>query len=60
MSFNWGRILTAFGVLASGVALKEMFQGEYARVGLITGWIYAVGIIVILLAPSRKDVELSD
>ena len=60
VSFNWGRILTAFGVLASGVALKEMFQGEYARVGLITGWIYAVGIIVILLAPSRKDVELSD
>ena len=55
VSFNWGRILTAIGVLLSAVALKQMFKGEYAMVGQITGLIYAVGLVVIFFAPDTRD-----
>ncbi|MDA1053932.1 MAG: MFS transporter [Planctomycetota bacterium] len=60
VSFNWGRILTAFGVLLSAAALKDMFQGEYATVGQITGLIYAVGLVVIFFAPDTSDKSLEE
>ena len=60
VSFNWGRILTGFGVLASAIALKELFKGDYAQVGRITGFIYAVGLVVIVLAPIGKYEGLED
>lgn len=60
VSFNWGRILTAIGILVSAVALKEMFKGRYADVGQITGFVYAIGLVVILLAPDTSGKELDD
>lgn len=60
VSFNWGRILTGIGVLVSAAALKEAFEGRYADVGQITGFIYAVGIVVILCAKGLSDRELGD
>jgi MFS transporter, SHS family, sialic acid transporter len=60
VSFNWGRILTGIGVLVSAVALKEAFQGEYAVVGRITGFVYALGMVVILFAPDSQCGELED
>lgn len=60
VSFNWGRILTGFGVLVSAAALRQAFEGRYADVGQITGFIYAVGIAVILLAPDISGNELKD
>ena len=60
VSFNWGRILTAFGVLLSAVALKQMFQGEYEMVGQITGLIYAVGLVVIFFAPDTRDSSMDE
>ncbi len=59
VSFNWGRILTGIGVLVAGAVLKELFKGEYAQIGQFTAFIYAVGIVVILLAPidSQKPAE---
>lgn len=60
VSFNWGRILTAIGVLLSAVALKEMFQGEYAMVGQITGLIYAVGLVVIFFAPDTSEKSMEE
>lgn len=60
VSFNWGRILTGVGVLVSAAALKQAFQGRYADVGLITGFIYAIGMIVILLAPNISKNDLSE
>ncbi|MEO1997679.1 MAG: MFS transporter, partial [Planctomycetaceae bacterium] len=47
VSFNWGRILTAIGVLLSAIALKQLFKGRYAAVGQLTGWVYILGIFVI-------------
>ncbi len=60
VSFNWGRILTAIGILLSAVALKEVFAGRYAQVGQITGFVYAVGLVVILLVPDTSGNELED
>lgn len=60
VSFNWGRILTAVGILLSAIALKDLFRGEYAKVGQITGFIYACGLIVIVLAPEMTGKELED
>lgn len=60
VSFNWGRILTAIGILVSAVALKDMFKGRYADVGQITGFVYAIGLIVIVLAPDTSGKELED
>jgi MFS family permease len=61
VSYNTGRIASAAGVLAAG-GLMTMFEGDYARVGEVTAWVYAVGMIVILFAPdtSRSDLRESD
>lgn len=58
VSFNFGRIVTAFTVFAAGM-LTEYFQGDYARIGRVTSLFYAVGIIAVCLAPdtSRKDLQ---
>lgn len=53
ISFNTGRVVAAFVVLGTGV-LVRMFGGDYAKIGLWTGMIYAVGMIIILFAP-RTD-----
>ena len=42
VSFNFGRILTAFGVLATG-AITAWFQEDYGRAGSITTLVYALG-----------------
>ena len=60
VSFNWGRILTGIGVLVSAAALREAFQGRYADVGQITGFVFAVGIIVILATPDVSGRNLDD
>ncbi|MCA9026248.1 MAG: MFS transporter [Planctomycetaceae bacterium] len=60
VSFNWGRILTGIGVLASAMALKKVFEGRYADVGLICGYIYAIGMVVILFAPDTSQRSLDD
>jgi SHS family sialic acid transporter-like MFS transporter len=58
VSYNTGRIASAAGVLAAG-QLMFVFAGDYARVGGVTAWVYAVGMIVILFAPdtSRSDLR---
>ena len=60
VSFNWGRILTGIGVLVSAALLKAQFQGQYAEVGKITGFVYAIGIVVILFAPVSSGRDLDD
>ena len=60
VSFNWGRILTGIGVLASAMALKQIFEGQYADVGLICGYVYVIGTVVILFAPDTSRSGLED
>lgn len=58
VAFNWGRIVTAAGVLGGG-QLMLAFGGDYARVGQITCLVYVLGMIVIYFAPdtSRKRLD---
>jgi len=59
VSYNFGRILTAVAVLATG-ALISHFGGRYGQIGTITSFIFAVGMFVILLAPDTSSKQLED
>ena len=60
VSFNWGRIVTALGVVASGELLRNVFHGDYAQIGRVTSLIYIAGMIVILFAPDTSDRSLQE
>ncbi len=59
VSFNFGRILTAVTVFTTGV-LTRYFSSDYAQIGRITSLVFALGMIVIYLAPDTKDKQLAD
>jgi hypothetical protein len=59
ISFNSGRAVAAAVVLGTGVLVK-FFGGDYARIGLWTGMIYAAGMIIILFAPRTDADSLRD
>lgn len=59
VSFNFGRILTAVAVLLAGWLIAH-FDGDYARIGRVTSFIYGVGIVVIFFAPESSDHRLRD
>ena len=50
ISFNLGRIITAIGVFGTG-ALIAAFDGNYPRVGFVTGLVYGLGMLAIWWAP---------
>lgn len=58
ISFNFGRVLTAAGVLATG-ALTVFFREDYRLAGSIMSLIYASGMVVILFAPDTTGKKLS-
>jgi hypothetical protein len=57
ISYNSGRFLTAAGVMAAGL-LIQLFHGDYAKVGAVTGLVYALGVLVIWWAPETKGKDL--
>jgi SHS family sialic acid transporter-like MFS transporter len=58
VSFNWGRILTAIGVLVTAAILKEKLKGQYDLVGQYTGLIFVFGMIVVWFIPATdKDLD---
>jgi len=59
VSFNFGRIGTAFGVLGAG-AVSTFFQGDYAATGRVTSLVYLLGMIAICFAPDTSKRELSE
>lgn len=60
VSFNFGRIVTVIGILAAASMLGQFFDGDYAQIGRITSWIYAVGMIVIWFAPDTSQNGIED
>jgi MFS family permease len=50
IAYNSGRFASAAGVLGAG-ALMAWSGGDYARVGVISGLVYALGMIIIWWAP---------
>ena len=59
ISFNFGRILTAGTVFATG-ALTGYFAGDYARIGRATSLIFVLGAVAIWLAPDTGRRQLED
>jgi MFS family permease len=59
VSFNFGRILSAFGVLGTG-AITAWFHEDYGKAGSITTLVFALGMLVILLAPDTTNQKLKD
>ncbi|MDP6443150.1 MAG: MFS transporter [Pirellulaceae bacterium] len=60
VSFNFGRILTGIGILVSAYALRAMFEGNYATVGQISGFVYVIGMVVIIFAPDTSKSLLEE
>jgi len=59
VTFNFGRILAAPGVLGAGWLIQH-FGGDYAKVGSITSLIYVVGMVAICFAPDTSKRKLSE
>ena len=59
VSFNFGRILTAVTIFASG-ALMTYFEGDFAAIGRLTSWCFALGMLAILFAPDTTHSTLDD
>jgi len=59
VSFNFGRILTALTIVATG-ALMELFAGDFAQIGRVTSLIYLIGMIAIWFAPDTSQRQLED
>lgn len=59
IAFNVGRFATAVGVFVAG-ALVASFGGDFAKVGAVTGLIYALGMVVIWFAPDTARQALDD
>lgn len=59
VSFNFGRILTAITVFATG-ALTQLFHSNYALIGRMTSLVFLLGIPAICLAPDTSRKQLTD
>ncbi len=59
VSFNFGRIVTAVTIFATGV-LMELFAGDYSRIGKVTSLVFAIGMVAICFAPDTSQKQLED
>lgn len=59
ISFNSGRVVAALVVLSAGFLLDQ-FSGDYSQVGLWSGMIYGVGMIVIWFVPRTAGGRLEE
>jgi MFS family permease len=59
--FNFGRIIAAGGALSMGLLMSDrVFHGSYAQAGATISLIYAVGLLVIWLAPETRGKPLPE
>jgi hypothetical protein len=59
VSFNFGRYLSAIGVLSTG-AIAGVYSLDYARLGQITSLVFALGMLIIWLAPDTSRRSLAE
>ena len=59
ISFNSGRVIAAVVVLGASF-LINVFNDDFARVGVWTGSVYALGMLIICFAPSTGGKRLED
>jgi SHS family sialic acid transporter-like MFS transporter len=58
-TFNAGRLLAAAGTLGSGALVKH-FHGDFGKMCSVISLVYAVGLILIWLAPETKGKPLPE
>ncbi len=58
VSFNFGRILTAGTIFATG-ALMSFFDGQYAHIGRVTSLIFCFGMALALIAPDTRGRDMT-
>ncbi len=51
VSFNFGRILTAFTIFVTGATMHSVFGG-YAEIGRVTSFVFVIGMILIVFVPN--------
>ncbi|MBI3880635.1 MAG: MFS transporter [Verrucomicrobia bacterium] len=59
IAYNSGRFISSVGIFAAG-AFMAWSGGDYARVGVVTGLIYALGMVVVWWAPDTGGKPLED
>ncbi len=59
LCYNSGRVFAAVGAIQMGY-LMQHYEGSYARAGATITLIYAVGLVIIWLAPETKGKPLPD
>ncbi|MFP6901932.1 MAG: MFS transporter [Opitutales bacterium] len=59
VSFNFGRILTATTIFLTPT-MTQVFGGSYAHIGRVTSLIFAIGMLVVLLAPDTSKRKLDE
>lgn len=60
VTFNFGRIATALGVLGAGYLSRlPAFDGDYGKVGSVTSLVFAVGMLAIWLMPRKAPSALT-
>ena len=59
VAYNSGRLFAALGALQMGYLLR-FYQGSYARAGAARTLIYALGLLLIWVAPETKGKPLPD
>jgi MFS transporter, SHS family, sialic acid transporter len=57
--YNSGRVLAAVGAVEMGLLLRY-YEGSYARAGATITLVYALGLVLIWLAPETKGRPLPD
>jgi MFS family permease len=59
--YNFGRVIAAAGALSTGFLMSDaVFHGSYAQAGATISLIYAVGLLVIWLAPETRGKPLPE
>jgi hypothetical protein len=59
LSFNFGRILAAGGALVQADLMRH-YDGSYAKAGAAVTLVYAIGLVLIWLAPETKGKPLPE
>jgi SHS family sialic acid transporter-like MFS transporter len=59
VAYNAGRVASAVGVLVAG-GMMSLFDGDYAKVGSVTAWVYALGMAIVPFAPDTGRTDLGD
>jgi len=60
VTFNSGRALAALGALVIAEVIRSAVEIDYARVGLLTSGVYAIGMLIVLFAPDTTREKLEE